>query len=257
MEYWDALQKYYELKARYMGKVKQAQDRVVKQTDIPIEERRKMFKELRPKCEKCKREGGTLFFQENRTLIAKCGNPEPCDLDIQIYTGTYTNYSKQLKDTKKEYELDVNVILESKYNLLFQYVTEEDVKVELSKMKKSYMNNKTKYDTQLGEWVKVISNPEIVDTLREDEVKLSKAMNVLHHTMMEYKKNPMSEILRDIIAYYKTDVIPIVSEIRKLKYKESVYEFKTGATHEYSDTIYDLKDLEIMLDPPKIISNKI
>ena len=256
MEYWEALQAYYELKARYMHKVKQGQDRVVKQ-DISVEERKKLFSELRPKCEKCKREGGTLFFQENHTLMAKCGNPEPCSLDIQIYTGKYTTYPEALRTTKDAYEKEAHSILEAKYDLLFQYVTETDVKSTLSTMKQTYMKTKNQYDTEIGTWTNIISNPDILQHIQEEELIIKKKCIQLKDTLNLYKKSPSSDILRDMILYYKTDLLPSVNKLRQLKYRDMHFEFKTGAVDVYSDTIYSLKDLEITLDPPKVIAIKI
>ena len=78
------MERYYELKQRYEKNIKARKNKVKKNKDLTLKEKRSAIKKIIPRCVNCNKPGGTIFDEKNGMLKAVCGSKTPCDLNINI-----------------------------------------------------------------------------------------------------------------------------------------------------------------------------
>ena len=90
--YIDGLNEYYALKKKYDEDTYDRKYQVM-HSGASINNKKRMYRQLKPKCINCGQVGGTIFNrrlieQKSVQLTAKCGNQQtPCPLDILINLG--------------------------------------------------------------------------------------------------------------------------------------------------------------------------
>ena len=68
----ETINDYYKLKSRYEDIINNKKMVILKNKELSKKDKRRRFLQLNPTCINCKKEGGTLFLNENRVLSAKC-----------------------------------------------------------------------------------------------------------------------------------------------------------------------------------------
>jgi len=118
-----AIEEYYKIKGKYEEKVKVIKKRII---DSKLSKRKKRAKlnTIKIKCINCGKDGGTFFSNKNRILVAKCGNSEPCELDIQIKKPYIITLTEALNMTDKQIDNIKESIINLKLDILFGLRTE-------------------------------------------------------------------------------------------------------------------------------------
>ena len=83
-KYLEELKDFYNLKNKYTLQKNAFKNKLFNSKNS-IESKKKTFSKHNFKCVNCNKEGGTIFYEDNKILRVTCGNTsQPCDLNIEI-----------------------------------------------------------------------------------------------------------------------------------------------------------------------------
>lgn len=226
ISYEDALEKYYKLKEKYEDKKENVVDKIIKNKESTLKEKRRKF-QRDMKCVKCGKSGGTIFSNENNTLRAYCGNSEqPCTLDIAIKHGVYKNIRSMEEKYSKNIDELQNMIIKIKLNLLFGYASEETTLTEFNKYRDLLNEQAKEYRTIQTDFLRIVADPNTQAIIEEKENQHVALIDTLRQMQKDYLlKLPMlseeqkNSFVEDIVDYYLTKIVPLNEEIVVLKYK--------------------------------------
>ena len=210
---------YYKLKQKYNNSIQKQKNKIIKNPELSLKDKRDHVKLLKKQCINCKKEGGTIFSKDNYILRAVCGNTQnPCKLNISINTGDYEDIrtAKQLciKDTE---EIKTQII-RIKLDLLFNYV-DEATSIKLFE--------KAKQDLELYNKVLLRISKQYYDVMNSSEVKrkiqeLNRELFIMEEEIRKLyqksKEESNTSYSKDVIELYISKLIPLVKTIRETKY---------------------------------------
>lgn len=139
----NALQEYYKLKDQYDKTYDSKKHAIISDNTIPYSKKKAKIEELsqKRKCIVCKAAGGTIFTNENRILKAVCGSKsQPCGLNIEIARGKKGNIEKLITQSYKKIENIKENIIKFKLDLLFRYISDDQLKQKFDESKKRIGN---------------------------------------------------------------------------------------------------------------------
>lgn len=236
IEYEDALHQYFKMKNNYEKKMKEKMTKRKK----PI-----------PLCLKCKKEGGTLFEKRDNSYIALCGNKEnPCSLHIEIYNGMYRDNDFVLKMYNDELEKLKMEIIQEKMNTVFNFESEKSVAKKFKTKINNYMIYNEKFNEIFEHNEKLLKNEEKRELIKIKTNQMYELSNVLNIMMKKYENEGNHEILSHAMNMYVSEFLPIVEELRTLKY--GIMEMNSNVLFQrYSD----IHNYEYNLDKnkPKVV----
>lgn len=269
----EATENYYKLKDKYDKQKDNLKNKILKNKDLSRRQKKNLLRE-KTLCVVCQQPGGSLFTVEDRTLIALCKADTPCNLDIKIKKGTYSNdreFVQMLKDTSLSLRTD---IIMSKLNLLFRLEDEETMLKNFEELKNEYLKN----EKDLTKFLTIIENN--LQTA-EKKLRINKLKEELKKEMTTYKsllKNAKQEklnnnllkskvFLKDAVEKYREAITPRLDLLRK---EENNYIYlsviKVPNPKNKKDAIkqvtlykepYTIEDLEVEVIPPEVLSYKI
>jgi hypothetical protein len=159
----DALHEYYKLKDLYDEKYEIKKSSVLSDETMSIQQKRTeiaKFKRAR-KCIICKQTGGTIFTDLNRTLKAVCGCvATPCGLNIEIAKGKIENIGELMAATYSKIEIIKDNIIKYKLDLLFRYITDEQLVQKFGEAKKELDTYLVQYEKLYDKYIDITINPQ-------------------------------------------------------------------------------------------------
>jgi len=247
------VEKYFIEKNEYEKKIKAIKRNIRINDKLNNKEKTLEFKK-KVKCISCKKIGGTLFTIENNFFKKKCNASDPCSLNVEIKRIVFDNlvelerkYNTSLNDVKKQLVL-------SNMDLTFEYKSEEEA-IEL--FNKTLNVSLKKSEKELESCSSSISS-----ILNRNKQDISDKMNSLKDEISGLNKdhNPIGgvevERIGNVEKYVKT-ILPLLNELRKLKYSYSGTECESSLTEtpcsESTDDIYmiqlqhTIKDMEVQI----------
>ena len=216
--YKDALNLYFRMKNEYETKIHNKKKQIYDK-----EPNKKMAKQLiqqyTPECIKCKRKVGTIFKRDENISKAICGDTQnPCNLNIQIFTGLALGFNNLYNLTKEDFTEVREIIDIEKLNDLFDYVSSED-NIELYKKSlELYIEKENLYKTYLNKFNNLYNNPETKKALITAQDKLFTYIERSKEYINEYKKTNDKEFLKTAMDLRVNEIKRELSTIRRLKY---------------------------------------
>jgi len=269
----EATENYYKLKNKYDKRKDNLKNKLLKNKDLSRRQKKNLLSE-KMNCVVCQQSGGTLFKIEDRTLIALCNADTPCNLDIKIKKGTYTNdreFVGFLKNTSLSLRKD---IIMSKLNLLFRLEDEETMLKNFEELKNEYLKNEkdlTKFLTIIENNLQTAEKKLRINKIKEELKKeITSYKSILNNVKQEKNKNNLLKskvFLKDAVEKYIEAIKPRLVLLRK---EETNYiylsEIKVPNPNNKTESIkqvtlhkepYTIEDLEVELIPPEVLSYKI
>lgn len=265
-----AIEEYYKIKGKYEEKVKVVKKRII---DSKLSKRKKRAKlnTIKIKCINCGKDGGTFFSNKNRILVAKCGNSEPCELDIQIKKPYIITLTEALNMTDKQIDNIKESIINLKLDILFGLRTEEEITETFQKERDAYKMNmkqraaikevinaghKKDYTNEETGEEKTIS---LKQYLRIKKNKMNNFIDQFKEKIKEYMEDEdiitKNAALKGAINIYIEQILPLMKEIRETKYEVSIMIKENDKF-----IVRNIKELpinnEIHTEVGEIISNK-
>ncbi len=219
------LSKYYFAKYKYEQQYKRKLKR--------LRETKNKSSEIKMKCIFCKKDLGMTFInkkddeQHIRILSYTCNNKPSCTT-YTVNVPLCSTINKELTIFKQQYEDVYDVIMRSKYNILFNYITKIN---DFDVLKENIIHYKNMIDELIKKENDILQDKDRVQQLLELELKLNQAI-------IQSKETDKINIYRDIID--------INSQIRELKYSKLEFPQLSDVNSESFLTPYNIKDFEII-----------
>lgn len=218
--YTDAINEYFRMKNEYHAKIHNK-----KKTIYDREPNKKIAKQLirqyNPQCVKCNRPVGTIFSKDQgNTYKAICGDTRnPCNLNIEIFTGTVLNFQTNFDYVKEDFDNIRDIVIRQKLDTLFDYVSEEEATKLFKTQTELYLDDEQLYKEFLEKYNEMYNNPitkqQIQDKLESKFSLIEKNKELID----EYKKSNNREFLKAAIDLQRTDIKSTVDNIRFLKHE--------------------------------------
>ena len=254
----DALHEYYKLKDLYDEKYEIKKSSVLSDETLSIAQKRSeiaKFKRAR-KCIVCKSTGGTKFTDLNRTLKAVCGSAtNPCGLNIEIAKGKIVNIGELMAATYSKIEGIKDNIIKYKLDLLFRYITDEQLVQKFGEAKKDLDTYLEQYDKLYNKYIDITVNPQNIEELKRFNAELYMYIGQIKQLMNEFKATGENEKIRTVIEIYLTNIVPLTKKIRDATYVYNSVEYDDN-TKEYKliQKKYNIKSMEVDIEHPEVIS---
>jgi predicted nuclease with TOPRIM domain len=179
----------------------------------------KRAREVRPSCIYCKRPVGTIFSTTDAKYTAICGDTsKPCALDIKIFNGDNFNMLQLLSIYQEDVVDAKDSIIRQKLDTIFHFVNDATSVKLFKETLEKYNETSKMYTDLLTAYQELYENPVKKEQLARKQQELYRVQEQLNVLKQEYSKTGEKEILATLIQTYKEDLLPIVQNIRLLKY---------------------------------------
>jgi hypothetical protein len=231
LDYLENIYEYYRLKSAYDEKTKKMKrDAFEKASNKRAGIKR--ARAVKPSCIYCKRQVGTIFSTTNATYRAICGDKsKPCALNINIFNGDNFNMLQLLSIYQEDVVDAKNDIIRQKLDTIFHY-TKDEKSVKMFKDTLEKYNKTSKMYTDLMiRYQELYENPEASEQLKRKHQEMYRVQEQISILKREYEKTGEKEVLTTMVETYKDELIPIIQNIRLLKYDTMAVE--TSEDHEH------------------------
>lgn len=216
--YLECLYSYFELKKRYEDGVLFSKRSVYAAAKSKKSARIKIA-DLKPKCIECARPVGTVFKKNGRNYIAHCGDSKnPCSLDIELFTGEYTEITNMLGYYERLTEIIKQEIMIDKLKVLFHHITEKEG-VELFKTSIDFYTEEKMHMTTLKkEYDDLYFNEERKEKV---ETKLRKIQDIQQRIKAIFEKasaEANESFVMDAMTIYVEELMPEIENLQIIKY---------------------------------------
>ena len=249
---YDAIDDYYILKSKYDNKNTKLKGMLISNEKLSMKNKRLKYVK---KCIACNQLGGTSFTRTNKTLFAKCNASKPCKLDIEIFLGLYNSSELALALYKTNIETIKIDIIETKLELLFNYVNERETIKRFESLRDELIIENNKYTNLLKDLSNVIYNTNDKTELLESQQILYEEIENIKTLIFNYKTTQDISHIKEATEIYVNTILDIVKKIRELKYKFILIDIvkkkinRNKATEVYSliQYPYSITDIEIVI----------
>jgi hypothetical protein len=218
-DFVESLNTYFELKNEYIKKV-YAMKKTVFEKAKTKKAARMMIAELKPKCINCDRPVGSIFLNDGRTYIARCGDAtQPCNLDIRIFAGEFGNIDSFLETFYQDIEEKKENIIKQKLDTLFNYISESEA-ITLFKKQLAEFTEVNMFLKELkDEYTNTFFNEERKEKIRKKIEQTSKLQERFDDLIKKYKETDNKELLKDAMVVYVNEIKPEMENLRLIKYE--------------------------------------
>jgi len=254
-DYAESLNTYFELKTEYNNNVYDMKKSVFKKAKSK-KAARLMMAELKPKCINCNRPVGSIFNNDGRTYLARCGDPKhPCNLDIRIYAGEFSQIDNLLDIVMNEIEENKENIIKQKLDTLFNYISERDA-ISLFKKRLDEFTETNAFLKELkDEYVSIFFNEDKKEKIQKKIEAVSRIQERFNDLIVKYNATDNSELLKDAMVIYVDEIKPEMENLRLMKYETmEVYKAKDNKTYNLFQRDYRLDKLDFTFGAyPKVL----
>lgn len=254
----DALHEYYKLKDQYDGKFDVKKSSILSDETLTIAQKRSQIAKLKRgrKCIVCKQTGGTVFTNSGRTLKAVCGSAStPCGLNIEIARGKIENISEMMAATYRKIEDIKENIIKYKLDLLFKYITDEQLVQKFGEAKTELDTYLERYDKLYNKYIDITINPQNIEELKRMNAELYVYIGQIKEVMNEFHATGENEKIRTVVDIYLTNIVPLAKKIRDATYVYSGIEYdENSKEHILVQKKYSVKTMEAEVEHPQVIS---
>ena len=252
-DFMESLNTYFEMKTEYQRKVYEMKKQVFNKAKSK-KAAKKMMAELKPKCINCDRPVGSLFTNEGRNYLARCGDPKnPCNLDIKIFAGEYglldiflNTFQREIQDTKEE-------IIKQKLDTLFNYIGEREAITLFKKKLEEYTEVNTFLKELIDEYNALNFNDERKEKVQKKMVHIGTVQERFNDLIEKYNQTDNRALLKDAMTVYINDIKPEMETLQLMKY-ETMEINKEGSDYVMFQKEYRLDKLDFTFGSyPKVL----
>jgi len=253
----DAIKKYYKLKNDYVESIENQKKKILSMAGLSLKEKRIEFRKLKNKCVNCKRpvgsifniklEGNNKYYSKDRVLVALCGDrDDPCPLNIEINLGNTNDLRKIIIDLEKDLLNYKNQVIKDKNDLLFGYITSEEVVKRFDDIKEDMKNTNELYDLffqQLNEIIDNTKKKEDYQTLLKgfyENIESFKSM------IQEFEQSANTQYIIDAVELYSYEILPKSNKIMHKTYSYNAVDYnEDDNTYHLDQKKYKLQQFEM------------
>lgn len=257
MDFLEALNEYYKLKNEYDTKKQTQINSILKDDNLKtFKQKRTALDKIKPTCIGCKKQVGTNFSIKDGVLMATCGSSSnTCNLDIKINRGKYI-FLDELVDVYDTSVLENKEdIIQIKLDLLFNYKNETEVLSTFKSLKSEITTNLDALVKYKTEYIDTMSNLKNKSDIVAKMYIFYNKVDTIKETIQEYDETNNIQLIKDVVSLYRTELEPVLMDLRRLKYKYQAIEFnERDNTYCLKRKSYTMNEMVIAFDEPKVIS---
>tara|TARA_B110000037_G_scaffold193085_1_gene227764 strand:- start:3633 stop:4538 length:906 start_codon:yes stop_codon:yes gene_type:complete len=255
-EFTEKLNEYYKLKNKYEHKKQSQINTILKDDKLSMKQKQEKYRKLKTNCINCGRNVGTIFNNESGNLTAICGDKiSSCSLNIKIYRGNFTSleelidvFQTGVDDVKEE-------IITTKLDLLFGYEQEPTTLTKFTKLKDELTQDLEAVMEYKTQFIEIVSNLDNKSELNTKMTIFYNKIALIKSTIDEFNETGQIQLIKDMISTYQTELVPLLHELRELKYRYMAMEYDRDTdTHTLVRNVFTLQDMNISIESPSIKS---
>jgi hypothetical protein len=235
----NSINEFYKLKSKYDSDIIKNKKKILNNASLSLNEKRREFKKLVPKCINCKKPGGTIFSikynttEDSRELKAICGvTANPCNLNIFINLGKYYLFP----DILKELEVDIahlkQSVIQDKNKILFGYIPTEKALANFTYWKDQINDNTTLLQSYFEEYMTIVDNKEKNQLLVKEIELIFGFISSIKDSIKQFNETSNTQYVNDAVTIYLNSLKPSATKLLNLKYKENAVWYDED-TNEY------------------------
>jgi hypothetical protein len=252
-DYMESLNSYFEMKTEYQKKIYDMKKQVFNKAKSKKAAKRLMAG-LKPKCINCDRPVGSIFSNEGRTYLARCGDAKnPCNLEIKIFAGEFGLLDRFLSIFQEDIQNKKQDIIKQKLDTLFNYIGEREAISLFKHELETYTEVNTFLKTLINDYTMLNFNEERKEKVQKKIVHISTIQERFNDLIEKYKQTDNRELLKDAMTVYISDIKPEMENLRIMKY-ETMEINKEGNDYVLFQKEYRLEKLDFTFGSyPKVI----
>jgi hypothetical protein len=252
-DFMESLNTYFEMKTEYQKKIYDMKKQVFNKAKSK-KAAKKMMAQLKPKCINCDRPVGSLFTNEGRTYLARCGDAKnPCNLDIKIFAGEFgsldnllSNFQEAIQDKKQD-------IIKQKLDTLFNYIGEREAILLFKHELEEYTEKNTFLKNLIDEYTMLNFNEEKKEKVQKKLAHIGLIQERFNDLIEKYNQTDNRELLKDAMTVYISDIKPEMDNLQMMKY-ETMEINKQGNDYVLFQKEYRLDKIDITFASyPKVL----
>lgn len=269
----EKVNKYYELKSIYEEAI-QDKKKKIKKNGLALRwsnrELSDAFQKYTPKCVSCSRDVGTVFDKKKKDsvyhLTATCGSTDqPCQLNIDIKMGDIIDIYKMKKTNEKLIKQYIDEIIIIKNDELFGFINEDTAVEKWNVVNEKLDAEIDEYREVLTSYLQKINNSENMPRIKEINKQLTELVLTSKKNISSFHSIGNSKFIRETAEVYVNEIIPLVTELNSLQYKQMIVEYNKESKEHYlvqknimSDTFHFHGDAEVIsFEMGKQVQNKV
>jgi hypothetical protein len=254
----NALIEYYKLKDQYDSSYVSKKNSILSDDTLTFAAKKAKIDRLRAsrKCIVCKSQGGTIFNDENRVLTAVCGSKsQPCGLNIEISKGKVENVEDLIRISYKKIEEIKENIIKYKLDLLFRYISDEELQQKFGEAKNDLDAELVKYDKLYNIYIDSTDNPQKIEEGKKLKAELYVYIEQIKQIVKDFMRDSDEQQMQTIIGIYQDHILPIAERIRNNTYAYTGIEYdETDNVHKLIQKKSTIKTMEVHIERPEVIS---
>ena len=224
LEYLDALYEYFRLKNNYEQKLRTLKRNAFNKGKTKKEGQR-LARDVKSTCIHCKRKVGMLFYVEDDTYYAICGDKtKKCDLYIKIFRGDYVPLDLIMEIETEDIQKKKEDIIKLKMNSLFKYISPETAAIQFKKDLEEYTDDNVLHKTTFEQYDKLYNNIERESQTNKKQEEVYHIQQEIKKLLDEYNETGNREILNACVEMQIRDLIPALKNLRWMKYDTMLME---------------------------------
>jgi hypothetical protein len=252
-DFMESLNTYFEMKTEYQKKVYEMKKQVFNKAKSKKAAKRLMA-ELKPICINCNRPVGSLFSNEGRTYLARCGDAKnPCNLEIKIFAGEFGLLDKLLTSIQEDFHESKETIIKHKLDTLFNYIEEREAIALFKEQLQEYTEINTFLKDLINEYTMLHFNEERKEKIQKKMEHISAIQERFNDLVDKYNQTDNQDLLKDAMTVYINDIKPEMENLQMMKY-ETMEMNKEGSDYVMFQKEYRLDKLDFTFGSyPKVL----
>jgi hypothetical protein len=219
----ESLKQYFKLKNKYeSARLKSKRDlyKTAKENGLGKKAIVNRLASMKTRCVNCGNPGnpqGTIFTLENRTYTAICGCLHPCNLNIRIFAGVFSDIYHYLRTFHDAVEDSKSATIQHKLDSLFNYVDEKTAVKIFKETLEEYTTDNTILKEVTREYNNIYENEERTENQRKKHYEVEEIKSKTRDLLKEYSETGIRSVLTAAMELYANELQPAIQNFRYLK----------------------------------------
>jgi len=255
-EFVEKMNEYYKLKHEYETKKLSQKNNILKDTTLNMKRKQDKYKRMKVNCINCGRNVGTIFSNDSGIMSAVCGDKlAPCKLDIKIDRGKFLSLENLIDVFQIGVDETKEKIISTKLDLLFGYEQESAVLKKFGKLKDELTEDLEAVMEYRTHFIEIVSNLDNKSELNSKMTMFYNKIALIKSTIEQFNEMGQIQLIKDMVSMYDTELLPLLTEIRKLKYKYMAMEYDADTdTHHLVRNVFTLQEMTVPFANPVVES---
>lgn len=240
----DAIEEYFKLKKKYEDKQQRNKRKILQDESLDKKTKRVALASLKTTCANCGKSGGTLFTEQNNTLRALCLAQPKCNLNMNIYRGSYNSFFALYNLLNNRLDAVKTNIVKTKLDLLFGLTGEDTAIMQFEEYRTEFNSIEKDMNELHTTLVSIIQNNRNNAIITEAKRRIGEIINRIGLILQDYRDTGDRFAISNVIKEYVDGLLPEAKRLRENTYAENEIE-KVGECYILRQEPYLYTEIEI------------